>query len=406
MMNDNECVSSRIDSGTLKILYIYLTDIRETWANIVQTLQMCEALSKVHEVNFFHPFLLKSSLNKRLGFFHIEKSFHITRIVAFGPMENRYLDFANRIIFFLQILLYLHFSEYDLIYTRDFSFLVFLSKTPKLLRPKKKIIYEPHKVYYYASDKVNDLKLEIECLKLTDAIVAISNGIKHDLIQLGFDENRISVIPGGVKIDRFSISFDRDGFRKDSGISEDEVAIIYAGSWESWKGVDVLIRAYAEVSSKVNNCKLVLVGSNREELIKTRQLIKSLNLDEKKIVLVGFIPQTELVKYLKISNIGVIPNIRTTIGSRYTSPLKLFEYMAAGLAIVASDLPSMHEILTDNEAVFFEPENEHDLANKLIDLVNNKTKREQMGSSVMQKVNRFTYRERCKKVTEVIESII
>lgn len=406
MMKDNECVGSRIDSGTLKIFYIYLTDIRKTWANIVQTLQMCEALSKVHEVNFFHPFLLKADLDKRLSFFHIEKSLHVTRIVAFGPLENRYLDFANRIIFFLQMLFYLHFSKYNLIYTRDFSFLVFLSKTPKLLRPKKKIIYEPHKVYYYASNKVNDLKLEIECLKLTDAIVAISNGIKHDLIQLGFDENRISVIPGGVKIDRFSINFDRDGFRKNNDISKDEIVIIYAGSWEGWKGVNVLIRAYAEASSKVNNCKLVLVGSNREELIKTRQLIKSLNLDEKKIILVGFISQTEVVKYLKISDIGVIPNIRTTLGSRYTSPLKLFEYMAAGLAIVASDLPSMHEILTDKEAVFFEPENEHDLANKLIDLINNKTKREQMGFLVGQQVNKFTYRERCKKVTEVIESII
>ncbi|MGE5446399.1 MAG: glycosyltransferase family 4 protein [Ignavibacteriales bacterium] len=276
-------MGSRIDSGTLKIFYIYLTDIRKTWANIVQTLQMCEALSKVHEVNFFHPFLLKADLDKRLSFFHIEKSLHVTRIVAFGPLENRYLDFANRIIFFLQMLFYLHFSKYNLIYTRDFSFLVFLSKTPKLLRPKKKIIYEPHKVYYYASDKVNDLKLEIECLKLTDAIVAISNGIKHDLIQLGFDENRISVIPGGVKIDRFSINFDRDGFRKNNDISKDEIVIIYAGSWEGWKGVNVLIRAYAEASSKVNNCKLVLVGSNREELIKTRQLIKSLNLDEKKL---------------------------------------------------------------------------------------------------------------------------
>ncbi|MGE5446398.1 MAG: glycosyltransferase [Ignavibacteriales bacterium] len=124
------------------------------------------------------------------------------------------------------------------------------------------------------------------------------------------------------------------------------------------------------------------------------------------MILVGFISQTEVVKYLKISDIGVIPNIRTTLGSRYTSPLKLFEYMAAGLAIVASDLPSMHEILTDKEAVFFEPENEHDLANKLIDLINNKTKREQMGFLVGQQVNKFTYRERCKKVTEVIESII
>ena len=67
---------------------------------------------------------------------------------------------------------------------------MFLSKIPQFLRPKKKIIYEPHKVYYLASDKVNSIKLELESLKLPDKIVAISNGIKRDLIWLGADGDK------------------------------------------------------------------------------------------------------------------------------------------------------------------------------------------------------------------------
>lgn len=390
----------------MRILYIYLTDVRKSWANIIQTLQTCEALSKVHEVNFFHPFLRKTALNKRLNFFHIEKNFHITRIFAFGPLQNRYLDFTNRIIFFLQMLFYLHFSKYDLIYTRDFSFLAFLSKIPKFLRPKNKIFYEPHKVYYTASDKVNDLKLEVESLKLADRIIAISNGIKHDLIQLGFDGNKISVIPNGVRTDRFCINFDRDHFRQNNNISKDEVAIIYAGSWEEWKGIDVLIKAYARALKKVDNCKLILVGGGKKEIVQTGQLIESLHIDRQRIILVGFISQIDVVKYLKISDIGVIPNIRTITGSRYTSPLKIFEYMAAGLPIVASDLPSIREILTDKEAAFFEPEDEHDLADKLINLISDKTKRERMGFLTGQKVNEFTDKQRCKRLTEIIESTI
>lgn len=199
----------------MKILYIYLTDIRKNWANIVQTFNVCSALSEVYEVNFFHPFLFKETLNKRLSFFDINgKSFRITRIAAFSPLDKKYLDFANRVIFFFQVLLYLRFSKYNLIYTRDFSFLVFLSKIPKFLRPKKKIIYEPHNVYYYASDKVNESKLEVESLKLADIIIATSSGIKHDLIQIGVDENKINVAPNGVNINRFSLNFDRDEFRK------------------------------------------------------------------------------------------------------------------------------------------------------------------------------------------------
>jgi glycosyltransferase involved in cell wall biosynthesis len=391
----------------MKILYVYLTDIRKNLTHLVQIFQMCSALSEVHEVSFFHPFLLKGTLNKRLNFFdiHVSKGFRITRIAAFGPLDNKYLDFANRVIFFFQVLFYLRFSKHDLIYTRDFSFLVFLSRIPKFLRPKKKIVYEPHNVYYYVSDKVNDLKLEVESLKLADIIIATSSGIKHDLIQIGVNEHKINVASNGVNIDRFSISFDRDMFRKNNNISENELVIIYLGSWEEWKGVNVLIRAYAKVLDKVSDCKLILVGGSKEELIKANELIKSLNIDGQEIQLAGFISQTEVVKYLKISDIGVIPNTKTIVGSRYTSPLKLFEYMAAGLAIVTSDLPSMREVLTEKEAVFFRPENEYDLADKMIDLINNKSKREQMKFLIRQRVKEFTYEERCKKVVDIIEKI-
>jgi len=119
----------------LKIFYIYLTDIRETWANIIQTLQMCEALSKGHEVSFFHPFLLHATLSKRLRFLHIEKGLRITRIVAFGPIENRYLDFANRIIFFSKS--YFISISLNTIYTGFFLFSVFIEDSTILKTEKE-----------------------------------------------------------------------------------------------------------------------------------------------------------------------------------------------------------------------------------------------------------------------------
>lgn len=367
---------------------------------------MCEALSKLHEVNFFHPFLSQRTLNERLSFYYIEKRFRITRVVAFGPLEHKYLDFANRVIFFLQILFYLYFFKYDLVYTRDFSFLVFLSWLPRFLRPKKKIIYEPHKIYYYSSKKVNDLRLEIECVKLPDKFIAISHGVKQDLVQLGAEVKKIEVVPNAVKVDKFSLEFDMDAFRKENNISNDDVAITYTGSWETWKGVDVLIKAFARVLEKTGNCKLILVGGSKKDLINTRELIKSLEICAERILLIGFVSQSEVAKYLKISDIGVIPTVGKSAGLRYTSPLKLFEYMAAGLPIVISDLPSAREILKEDEAVFFESENDNDLANKLVSLIYDKVKRERLGFLISQKSKEFSYEERCKKVTKAINDAI
>ena len=59
----------------------------------------------------------------------------------------------------------------------------------------------------------------------------------------------------------------------------------------------------------------------------------------------------------------VLPNPASAISSRFTSPLKLFEYMAAGRPIVASDLPALREVLTpDADAVLVAPGNAGALA--------------------------------------------
>jgi glycosyltransferase involved in cell wall biosynthesis len=71
-------------------------------------------------------------------------------------------------------------------------------------------------------------------------------------------------------------------------------------------------------------------------------------------------------------DILVLPNVRSTISERYTSPLKLFEYLAAGRPIVASNLPALREVLTDGiNAVLVEPGNAAALASALNGLANN-----------------------------------
>jgi glycosyltransferase involved in cell wall biosynthesis len=274
------------------------------------------------------------------------------------------------------------------------------------MRPGKKIVYEAHNVYYFISDKIKNPRVEVDSLRLADAIIATSSGIKRDLVRMGVDEGKISVVSNGVNIDKFSIDFDRRGFRKNADISEKGPVIIYSGSWEKWKGLDVLIKAYARVSEKIADCKLILVGGSKEQIGRASKLIRDLNIDTQRIRMVSFLSQKEVVNYLKMADIGIIPTRDTIVGRRYTSPLKLFEYMAAGLAIVASDLPSIREILGEEDAVFFEPGNEHDLADKVIELISNKSKRDRLQVSVRERVSEFSYEERCRKVLETIEGII
>jgi glycosyltransferase involved in cell wall biosynthesis len=369
---------------------------------------MCTALSKEHEVKFFHPFVLEKTLSRRLSFFdsRSDKRFSIIRVAALGPLRNRFWDYTNRAVFFLQVRMSLRWLKCNLVYTRDFSFLIFLSKIRKLIRPKIKMVYEPHNVYSYISDKVRNPKLEVECLKIPDLIIATSGGIKRDLVEMGVDERKIRVAPNGARIDRFSSNGDRDRLRRNARLSERDLVIVYSGSWVAWKGVDILIRAFARVAEKIGDCKLILVGGSEDEIADAERLIQDLNIRRERIRTVEFSSQSEVRDYLKMADIGVLPTRPTVVGRRYTSPLKAFEYMGAGLAIVASDLPSIREILDEESAVFFEPENEEDLADKMIELILNPLKREQMKIAVRQRARQFTYEERCRRVVKAIEGAV
>ena len=82
------------------------------------------------------------------------------------------------------------------------------------------------------------------------------------------------------------------------------------------------------------------------------------------------------------------------MSEKHTSPLKLFEYMASGRPIVASDLLSLREILTEQEAIFFKPDDPLDLALKIKEILVNQSLAEQISQNAREKVQNYTWQNR------------
>ena len=120
-----------------------------------------------------------------------------------------------------------------------------------------------------------------------------------------------------------------------------------------WKGVDTLLSA----ASSLPNYHFYLVGGEKESrysVLRTSYLI------HKNIHFIGNRPHSEIPLWLKSADLLVIPNsAKTKKGSHDTSPLKLFEYLASGTPIIASDVPAIREIST--HMTFFEPDNPQSL---------------------------------------------
>ena len=136
--------------------------------------------------------------------------------------------------------------------------------------------------------------------------------------------------------------------------------VLYAGQLYPWKGVDVLVEAMAAVP----DARLVILGGieGEADTRRIRGLVEARGLAAR-TELPGLVPQARVADELRRAAVVVAPFLRAGMTERHTSPLKVFEAMAAGRPIVASDLPSSREVLRDGEnALLVPPGDERALA--------------------------------------------
>ena len=104
---------------------------------------------------------------------------------------------------------------------------------------------------------------------------------------------------------------------------------------------------------------------------------------------------------------GVIANKKEAIGAKYTSPLKLFEYMACGLPIVAPRLSFAQEILREGRnCLFFQAENEKDLARKIEELFYNPSLAKKLSSCNIADAQNYSWSKRAQNLLKICTQVI
>lgn len=207
--------------------------------------------------------------------------------------------------------------------------------------PQAAMTYEAHEVFGDTSAerrKEDNRALERRVMSAARAVVANSAATANRLKALYPGPVPLTVLPNGV---------DRPPQLPDKRWADARRHVVYSGSFFPWKGAAELVRAAA----RLPGYRLTMMGGDETRIAELRREVKA---EGAQVAFAGHLPHAQVMSQLAAACIAVLPN-RDDTDSSFTSPIKLFEYMAAGCAIVASDLPVLREILKDGDAVWVRP---------------------------------------------------
>lgn len=235
--------------------------------------------------------------------------------------------------------------------------------------------------------------------KSVRSVVAVTAHLRDDLISL-FDvpREKIVALPNGVDLRHFANVCPRDAARERLGLRPEDRVVVYAGQLRPEKGVDVLVRAAATLK----NITVVIVGGEATDRERLRRLM--LELDTHNVVLLDYVPAAEVPLYLNAASVLVLPHSgKVAASAKYTCPLKLFEYMAAGVPIVASELPAVSEIIRHGENGWLvKPDSPAALAEGLRHLIENPGRASDMARRAAREAEGYTWERRAERILDSV----
>ncbi|OFP24504.1 hypothetical protein HMPREF2996_00350 [Corynebacterium sp. HMSC066C02] len=197
---------------------------------------------------------------------------------------------------------------------------------------------------------------ETACMKAANAVVALSEVSKLQLLDRGVLEKRITVVPNAVHEETVGLEFDQSSLRRELGL-EDGVTVGTVTSVVGYEGLDVLLRAAASIP----HVRVLIVGEGSAR-IELEILAKELRMSDR-VLFVGRQPNESIWKWYAVLDAFVVPRRNTPV-CRNVTPIKALQAQALGVPVIASDLPALREI-TGEHAQYFQPENPEELADCL-----------------------------------------
>jgi glycosyltransferase involved in cell wall biosynthesis len=242
------------------------------------------------------------------------------------------------------------------------------------------VTYECHQL-----SKLKKIIIPISIKKPASKIIFLNKELKVDAKIKKVYDSKIQILHNGVDEELFKTKVQKDRKR-----------VIFSGNlsrFNTERNLDFIIQSFAD--PKLSDFNLSIVGANESEFASLNKNIEQLGLSER-ISVEKWVDREQSVKRIQKSSIGILINSENNLHStKYTSPLKYFEYVYAGLSVVAVDFKA-HRVLPNSESIsFFKNNDKSNFINAILNASNSSF------SSVG--LNEFTLDYRAKQIIDFIK---
>lgn len=343
-----------------RLLYLANARIPTEKAHGLQIMQNCEALADAGaNVTLWAAGRINTPEMRAIpdpwAHYGIRRNFELRRVPCLDlqPWARQDIYILRRGTFLLQyatylvlLLVWLLAARSDIYYTRDLPAALLLS----LLRPRHKIAYEPHRL---SKSGVGGW-LQTQAVRRCGAVFPVTPYLAQALIERGADPARVQVAHDGIRRGRFENLPQQAAARAQIGWPQQAFIVGYVGRLHTMsmdKGVGTLVAALR----RIEGTSLALVGGpdDMAEQLRTQWLASGL--PAANFLYAGQVAPEAVPLYLSAFDVCAMPFPFTEHFAYHASPIKLFEYMAAGRAIVASDLPAVADVVRDGETALLVP---------------------------------------------------
>lgn len=380
----------------IHILYVVNAKMPNERANGVQIAHTCEGIGDTSiDLTLVTRYVWRTT--SAASFFNLRETFSHTRIPVIDIVGMPFRYAIRNASFFISVNTYLFGMWCFSLFTRRKIVVYVRGETVLALIPLSYLIpifFETHQIRNFEGW----YKIALHRMR---GIVVITERLKQKFIEeYALPQEKILVARDAVDLAVFTTTSPDTDVWQSHGIAPEKKIVLYSGTLSAEKGVYTLAKAAELLPDDV---QVVFLGGTNEQVCTFKEKYGQV----KNISILGRVDYVAVPKYVVSADVLVLPDSANfTYSNLYTSPMKLFEYMASKRPLVASKVPSLCEVLDEASALFFESDNPHSLAYAIQDSLTHTVVAKNRAEKAYETVSAFTWEKRTKSiVAHILERI-